>query len=406
MIIRAPVIVTMEGELMRDGLVRVERDRIVEVTTSNIGNSSDVLSLDNHVLLPGLINAHCHLDYTCLRGKIAPRESFTDWIRAINAEKAQLGENEYAESIQQGLKEARRFGTTAIVNLEAFPELITRIQPVPLRIWWCSELIDVSAPGETEQRVSNAVHRLQRRAAGLAPHALFTASAELFRRCAEIACANRWLLTTHLAESREEMQMFRDAAGPLFDFLRAFGRDASDCGGTTPLARFLHICPGIAQKDTTWLIAHLNELTERDFELLRNLPEKFSIAHCPRSHVYFRHSPFPFERLHALGFNICLGTDSLASNMDLSLFAEMRQFRQSHPQLSAAEILGMVTVNPASVLRRKSDLGKIAPGFLADMIALPLNGSADIYEQITGFEGHVPWMMINGVEAAVPSRTG
>jgi len=235
----------------------------------------------------------------------------------------------------------------------------------------------------------------------LAPHALFTASTELYRRCQQIASAEGFLLTTHLAESREEMQMFRDAAGPLFEFLRDLGRGESDDGRTTPLARFLKIRDSSLRsppydRESAWIIAHLNELTESDFQLLGQLRQKFSIAHCPRSHAYFQHSPFACERLSRLGFNVCLATDSLASNADLSLFAEMREFQQSDDHIRPDQILHMATVNPARALGRARALGKIAPGFLADMIALPISGSADVYEQIIAFSGAVPWMMVGG----------
>ena len=91
-------------------------------------NSGEVVDLGEQALLPGLINAHCHLDYTCLRGKIPPPKSFADWIRAINAEKAKLSGRIIVASINEGFAEAKSFGTTTIANLTAFPELISQIQ--------------------------------------------------------------------------------------------------------------------------------------------------------------------------------------------------------------------------------------------------------------------------------------
>src|SRR5438045_9499629 len=81
------------------------------------------------------------------------------------------------------------------------------------------------------------------------------------------------------------------------------------------------------------------------FDVLSELRQKFPIAPCPRSHAYFRHSDFQFPRLQRLGFNICLGTDSLASNDDLSLFAEMRAFHKKFPALKQEKTLGLVRVN-------------------------------------------------------------
>ena len=408
MIIRARIVVTMHGAPIENGAVAVSGNRIVDVgrfddiKTRNAGNAVD---LGEQALLPGLINAHCHLDYTCLRGKIAPQKSFTDWIRAINAEKSELSPKDYVASISDGFEEAKRFGTTAIANLTAFPELISQVQP-PIRTCWFAELIDIRAPEHTNELVDAAIEALGRARPslpavrgpgapwGLAPHALFTASSNLFRRCEEVTQNNNVLLTTHLAESREEMEMFRDASGPLYEFMKSIGRPMDDCGNETPLGLFVGAPGGRALPH--WIVAHLNELTESDFELLERSNSKFHVVHCPRSHNYFGHSPFAFDRLRSLGFNICLGTDSLASNESLSLFAEMRAFQKNFPRISPEEIFRMVTVNPARALRYENALGQIRPGFGADLIAVPCPGSTDIFEQIIACDAPVSWSMVNG----------
>ena len=140
----------------------------------------------------------------------------------------------------------------------------------------------------------------------------------------------------------------------------------------------------------------MNELAESDFELLKELTSKFHVVHSPRSHHYFVHSQFPFEKLRTLGFNICLGTDSLASNDDLSLFAEMRAFQRNEPGISPDKILEMVTLNPALALKQQNALGRIRPKFQADLISIPCNSSANLFEQIVAFNGPVNWMMVNG----------
>ena len=354
--------------------------------------SDEIVDLGEQALLPGLINAHCHLDYTCLRGKLPPQGSFTDWIRAINAEKAKLFPSDYLESIAAGFVEARKFGTTSIVNFEAFPELIARTS-APIRTWWLPELIDVRNPNLPDELVDLAMGSTNvTENRGLVPHAPFTGSLDLYRRCQEVAREYDLILSTHLAESREEFSMFRDAAGPLYDFMKEIGRDMRDCGHETPLAYLMrHVA-----LDARWLIAHLNELVESDFDLLAKSTTKFHVVHTPRSHKYFGHSPFQLERLRALGFNICLGTDSLASNNDLSLFAEMRELHGNHPALSPREILEMATINPARALDRQALLGRIKTGFLADMIALPLGGAGDVFEEIIAFDKVVPWTMVDG----------
>ena len=410
MIIRARVIITMDGPPIENGAVAVSGNRIVDVGKFDeikALNSGEVIDLGERVLLPGLINAHCHLDYTSLRGKIPPQKSFAGWIRLINAEKAKLADADYLASITEGFSEAKRFGTTTVANLTAFPELIAQIHS-PIRTWWFAELIDVRSPERANELVDRAIQSLKStQNCGLAPHALFTASANLYSCCEELARRGNILLTTHLAESREEMSMFRDGSGPLYDFLKSIGRPMDDCGSKTPLALFLNLigrggspnrpqATEVSRPYLPWMVAHLNELTESDFELLEGAPEKFHVVHSPRSHDYFGHRRFPFKKLGGLGFNICLGTDSLASNENLSLFAEMRAFQTAEPGISPDKILEMVTVNPAMALHQENALGRIRRGFQADFISIPCSGSANLFEQIVAFDGPVDWMMVSG----------
>lgn len=398
MIIRARIVMTMDGPPIENGAVVVPEDRIVDVgrfpEVSTRHSGKEVVDLGEQVLLSGLINAHCHLDYTFLRGKIPRQKSFTDWIRAINVEKARLSPEDYVHSINDGFAETERFGTTTVANLTAFPELISRIQ-APIRTWWFAELIDVRDPSRAEQIVDLAVEQLRFVPNwGLAPHAPFTTSTASYRHCEEIARHENILLTTHLAESQEEISMFRSAKGELYKFLSEIGRDMEDCGDKTPVEAFVGRLGDASLPD--WLLVHLNELTKTDFDLLAKSERKFSVVHCPRSHDYFGHSQFRFHKLRDLGFNVCLGTDSLASNDDLSLFAEMRAFQREFPAVEPEEILKMVTTNAARALRQENVLGKIRPGFAADLIAVPFARSTAVFEEIVACNQAVNWSMIGG----------
>ena len=400
MIIRARAVVTMDGGAIDNGAVAVAENKIADVGAwpeVSARNSGRVVDLGERVLLPGLINAHCHLDYTVLRGRIAPQASFAEWIEAINAEKASLTPDDYLCSIQSGFAEAARFGTTTIANLEAFPELLGRMETPPLRTWWFGEMIDVRAPVALSsicEQLAVARGKKWPGGIGLAPHAPYSASQKLYAEAAAAAAQHALPLTTHVAESREEMMMFRDGSGALYDFMTRIGRPMDDCGTTTPLG--LLIRRGVL--DRRWIVGHLNELSDDDFRQLESAP-KFHIVHCPRSHAYFGHARFAMPKLRSLGLNICLGTDSLASNSDLSLFSEMRQLAGAEPSISAREILEMATVKGAAALGQEQALGRLRRGYFADAIALPFTGGLrDIFEEIVSFDGIVPWILVDGQE--------
>jgi cytosine/adenosine deaminase-related metal-dependent hydrolase len=401
MILRAQTVVTLTGPPLQDGAVAVNEGRIAavgpfeEVARMHPG---EVLDLGAQVLLPGLINAHAHLDYSTLRDSINPPKSFTHWITRINALKRQMTDDDYIEAIAVGFEELRTWGTTTVCNLEAFPELLPKLPPPPLRTWWFLELIDLRSRVATEALMEGALSFFEGREGwlggfGLNPHAPYTASPELFRLCN--ACGKRFgmPLTTHIAESAEEEAMFAHGKGNLYDFFKKLGRPMDDCGQDSSFSQAVLnglIGPG-------WLLAHANELDEPDFALIAATPGDWHIVHCPQSHAYFKHRPFAWKRLEALGVNLCLGTDSLASNDALNLFAEMRTAHQAAPWLTHETLLKMVTTHPAKALGKAGELGELRPGAHADLIALPFAGAApQAYEAIVENRSPIQWMMLDG----------
>lgn len=398
MIVRARAVVTMEGAPIANGAVAVAGNKISDVggwAEVRARNSGEVIDLGERVLLPGFINAHCHLDYTDLRGAIPPHASFTEWIRAINARKASWKESDYLRSIEHGIAEACAFGTTTLANFAAFPNLLATMGRPPVRIWWFGEMIDVR-DAVSAQEVYEALAAVRKRdwlgGVGLAPHTPYSASAKLYAEAAAIAAREDLPVATHLAESREETEMFRDGRGALFEFMQSLGRSMGDCGSRSPFA----VLSDTGLLDERWIVAHLNELTEEDLRLLSRAP-RFHVVHCPRSHAYFGHSKFELTKLRNLGFNISLGTDSLASNADLSLLAELRAVSRVEPCLSPRELLEMVTINPAIALRQAQSLGQIRAGFNADLVAAPHRDSTEnALTELLHFEGKLPWMMVDG----------
>jgi cytosine/adenosine deaminase-related metal-dependent hydrolase len=403
MILKARVVVTMAGEPIADGAVAIVDNRIMAIGTLAELESTQpgpLIDLGDQVLLPGLINAHCHLDYTMMRHAISRPASFTAWVQRLNSLKRSLDSDDYLAAIARGFRELRRWGTTTVCNIESFPELMPLMGPAPIRTWWFYEMIDVRHRITSEEVVAGALTFFQRPDShlggfGLSPHAPYTASTQLYQLANECASMMPMPLTTHVAESQEEFDMFSAARGPLYEFMAGLRRPMEDCGKTSPFQNLWRS----GAIDSRWILAHMNELTEEDFELLASLPEGGAphVVHCPGSHDYFQYSAFAFQRLKALKVNLCVGTDSLASTESLSLLEELRRLRQNEPQLTGRDLLETVTLNPARALNRVGQLGALVPGALADLIALPIQGTlADVYEAIIDYAKPVFWMMING----------
>src|SRR5882724_8743630 len=399
MIFRARYVLPMDQPPIEDGAVVVEGDNIVavgrtsEIRTAHVG---EVRDLGERVLAPGLINAHCHLDYTHLRGEVEWRGSFTAWILQLVAAKQLHPEKEYVGAIQRGLDMLARSGTTTVVNIESFPGLLDQILPTKLRVWWCLELIDLNRAEEAKAVATGALefiaaHPITRGGFGLSPHAPYTVSGELYRLSAQYAHGRNIPLTTHVAESEEEDDMIRRGTGQMHDYFLRAGRDMSDCKRTGPvqlLSEYGVLGPGC-------IAAHANCLTPLDITLLRQTGTH--VVHCPKTHRFF-HRNMPFlETMKKQGINVCLGTDSLASNDSLNMLDEMQELARVLPLLSAQELLEMTTVNAAKALNQSGKLGRITPGAWADLIAAPLEGmGGDPYEAIVFANKTVSFSMVGG----------
>ena len=397
-ILRARIVLPVSSPPIENGGVGVEGDRIVAVGRLEDLPAGEVEDVGEVILMPGLINAHCHLDYTVMRGAILQQKNFPQWVRRINELKRTLTDDDYLTSIGDGFAELRRWGTTSVFNIESFPELMVRLPPPLIRTWWFYEMMDIRNRLHTEDVVAGALTFFEKRpdwlgGFGLSPHAPYTASAGLYE-LAKFCCEQHGMpWTTHLAETEEEFLMFVAGAGPLHEFLHSLGRNMDDTGGITPVARLLR--DGNVPRGG--ILAHMNWLADSDYGLLAERSRDLSVVHCPKCHAYFGRPPFQIERLRQTGLSLCLGTDSLASNSSLNLFSEMRELRAGHPSLAHADILDMVTRNPARAIGLGGTLGEFTPGALADLIALPYGGGIDdVFEAVIGNETAVDWMMVNG----------
>jgi cytosine/adenosine deaminase-related metal-dependent hydrolase len=393
-ILRAKLVVPMSQPPIENGAVAVEGDMITAVGTADEVTGGEVRDLGEVVLAPGLINTHCHLDYTGMINQVEWRGSFIEWILLLVALKQLYAEKDYLTGIAAGLDQLAKSGTTSVVNIESFPTLIDQLPESPLRVAWCLELMDFQKPDAAEQLVQAVVAWVDAhptRLGGISPHAPFTASAELYRLAARYARGRQLTFTTHLAESEEEDDMFRRGIGPMYDYFRRAGRDMTDCKRVGPV-QLLHEMEVLTPN---CLLVHANSLTRADVQLLATTGAH--VVHCPKAHRFFHRATPLLENLMHAGINVCLGTDSLASNDTLNMFAEMQELARVFPRWSAEQILTLATANAAKALNQKDKLGMIAFGATADLIAVPLDGPViDPYEAVVFAEKPVTFSMIGG----------
>lgn len=406
-LLRARVVVPVSRPPIDDGAVFVCNGRVAEVglwpdlASRHPGERTE--DLGEVILLPGLINAHCHLDYTRMAAGIPPQKSFSDWIKAILAHKAAWSYADFAESWLAGSAMLLRHGVTTVLDIEAVPELIEEVWAAsPLRVLSAVEMTGIRSGKEPAQILSETLAGLpeapdESKQFALSPHSLYSTRPELVKLAHAAAVERDWLLTVHVAESQEEFDMFVHQTGRLHDWLKG-QRDLSDCDGLTPVACLERL--GVLS--SRLLAVHVNLLGGGDAERLAN--HGVSVVHCARSHDYFHHPAFPLDELTNAGVNLCLGTDSLASvrgtNRDaigLNLFKDMQVMAQHFPALEPGCILQMATINGARALRKAGELGEISPDAHADMIAIPWTGSPmDAYEAIVHNEQPVVASFIGG----------
>ena len=416
MIVRARTILPVAQPPIQNGAVLISGNRIRAVgpwPDFQPPAGEQIFDLGDALLLPGLINAHCHLDYTDMAGQLPPPKTFLSWIPLILAAKSAWDYSEYAQSWLNGARMLARTGTTTVADIETVPDLLPEVwDATPLRVLSFLEMTGIRARRDPEEMLREAVGKMDslshpRCSASLSPHAPYSTLPELLGPGARAARERGRRVCIHVAESAQEFEMFVHARGEMFDWLRRNGRDMSDCGLGSPVQHLVrHRMTG-----ENLLAIHVNFLARGDAALLAR--HHVHVVHCPRSHDYFRHAPFPHQQLARAGVNVCLGTDSLATirktgkqNPELNLFEEMHQLATKDPGLSPRDILRLATVNGARALGLAGQIGELSENARADLIAIPASATANIYEAVLGHTGPVSASMIDGTWVIPPDGGG
>jgi cytosine/adenosine deaminase-related metal-dependent hydrolase len=384
--LRAGHVVPISGPPLAHATVTVAGGIITAIGPSGergAADSGEVVDLGNVAILPGLVNAHTHLEFSNLAAPLGrPGMAFPDWIRAVVAHRRNRTDADRRAAIRQGLDESARAGTTTLGEIATtgwpadlfFGEAAQPNSPMTTAFL---ELLGSSAERTAENMYAAAAHLQRTDSVGLSPHAPYTVRLELVRNAAALSRSARVPLAMHLAESPEEMRLLRTGDGPMVDLLNEFGvwdPTAIPCG-----ARPLDYLRLLADADRA-LVIHGTYLDDEEIEFLASHAERMTVVYCPRTHAYFPHASYPLAKLLAAGVTLALGTDSRASNPDLSLFDELR-FAAAHHAVAPDRIVQLATLGGAKALGRDHEIGTIECGKAADLsiVRLP-NLGAEPYE--------------------------
>jgi len=365
-------IIPVTSDPIPNGLLHIEDDRIVAVEQGRAGQGTR--DLGNVAILPGLVNAHTHLELSAIKTPLGhPGISIVDWISQLVATR-QTEEYAPTEAVRRGLQESAAAGVVAVGDIVqgAFAATDTSIATTSFL-----ELI-----GPTEERAAEALKKAtdyvgagQGRGAyhqGLSPHAPYSLRPEVLEGACHLSKQHQVPVAFHLAESREEMMLLQEGAGPFRELLERFNSWDPEVqhAGRRPLD-FLQT---LAAADRS-LVIHGNYLDEEEIGFIADQHDRMSVVYCPRTHQWFQHDPYPLQTMLAAGVNVAFGTDSRASSPDLNLLQEMRTVAEYHPDVPPEKIVEMGTMAGAKSLGHESDLGSLQPGKLArfTVVQLPDN---------------------------------
>lgn len=317
----------------------------------------------NATILPGLANAHTHLDLTGMRGLARPSPDFRAWLGRVIAHRRAQSAAEIADDIRAGLTEALKNGTTLIGDISGDGASWDALADAPVRAVVFREMLGL--PKDRAERAWQAAQQWLGACAptatcrpGLSPHAPYSARVSLIKAAAQSGLP----VAIHLAETAAERELLEDHTGPFVPFLQALG--AWDPVG---LANSPEHVLRLASGPGPTLFAHGNFLAPT-----APVPPSAAVIYCPRTHSAFGHPPHSLRDWMDRGVRVALGTDSLASNPDLSMLNELRFLHADRPDLPGERLLRLATVNGAEALGWSDKCGSLTPGKSADFVVVPL----------------------------------
>ncbi len=369
---------------IENGMVHVREGRVAAIEPFR--GQTAVQDLGDVGLLPALINAHTHLEFSDLAHPLGVAgQPFRQWIDDViahrqAADQASLAGNEFsaatpsaALAIRRGVEESYQ------ACIDYVGEITTTSNLQPYARSAIGGVLFRELMGLTSDRIAQAKRDATSFLAaacpfgwtrGLSPHAPYTASLELVKWCVEQCAARRMPLAMHLAETTGERMLLASRSGPLRELLEARGVwEPSVFPPTRQMADYLEVL----SRGWKSLVIHGNYLTAAEQQFLAQKRDVLSVIFCPRTHAFFGHASYPLAQLLRAGVRVAVGTDSRASNPDLNLWNDLTWIARHHEQVDAETIVAMATTTAAEALGLPVSAGTIAIGGPARFHQVPLS---------------------------------
>jgi len=353
---------------IKNGILTCALDgTIVEISQDNEKLTEQPgLEYYSGILVPGFVNTHCHLELSHLKGKIEEKTGIGGFIGKIN----QL-RNVETENVEKAIAVADRkmwaAGTAAVGDISNSNLSIDTKKSSKIFYHTFIESFGFH-PSRAERAFDYAQFvQFQFKAAGLpnsiVPHSPYSVSKPLFAKIMENAIAEKSMITIHNQESESESEFYENGAGAIANHLtNNLGIDISHFipTGKSSLISILEYLPA----ENQLLLVHNTFTKKEDLEELKKIrsAENTFFVLCPNSNLYIENQLPPVSLFCEEGLNICLGTDSLASNHELSVLAEMITIQLHFPELKLIELLQWATLNGAKALQIDETFGSFEVG--------------------------------------------
>ena len=320
------------------------------------------------VIVPGFVNAHCHVELSYMKGLFRKGTGMAGFIDQINALRDTFSPEVKLSCLKEAMDTMWEQGIVAMADISNCEDSFAVKASHPLYTRTFLEVF--GAHPEDCPNVMEAVLALQQMAQALGldaaptPHACYTMSPELLS-ASSVAGLRGGYLSFHSEESEEEEQMMLTGSGLMWENRKANGIPTPPVTGTTSLEHFLDrlLAGGLrAPVPGHVLLVHECCLTAEGAALARKVLREPYLAICPLSNLFIHRMLPPIPVMRESGIPICVGTDSLSSNDALCMVDELYCLQQAFPEVPLGELLEWACLNGARFLGKEAVLGTLEPG--------------------------------------------